>query len=347
MNLKKPLHSLKDYGVSRFTWKHPMRIETRIQPPKLDLSGSLAPFEFELPDMPATVWSQPELLRSRFHIEARLFFECEAVLAVTGVESGISALARLFQTWYGSMRVVVAEPGFDQWDKRFRRAGHVVLDWPVEEILDGEIPECDVVVLGRPVNPTGEIMGIAQIKLLANRLRAQGGWLILDEAYLDWTGEESYASFIESEPAIVLRSVAPVLGLAGANLAFVCAPKAVCTALLNEVGTQAVSSPQWWLALQYFKAEDWRAAQPAKLKTACERLEQAWRPVLGNAVNVHQGGYFISFAHAQNEAWATQLEKAGVLVRTYPEHAHVLRCGTPRAEEDWLRLSSALKALKP
>ncbi|MCR2746591.1 aminotransferase class I/II-fold pyridoxal phosphate-dependent enzyme [Limnobacter parvus] len=324
-----------------------MFIETRVkQQAKLDLSGSVAPFELPLPDMPAHIWRSPDLLRSRFHLEATRYFECEAVLAVTGIESGISALARLFQTWYGSMRVVLAEPSFDQWDKRFRRANHVVLDWPVDMILEGEIPECDVVVLGRPVNPTCQMISIQQVKLLARRLREQGGWLILDEAYLDWTSEESYASFIEAEPAIVLRSVAPFSGLAGANLAFVCGPKAVCTALLNEVGTQAVSSPQWWLALQYFEAEEWRAAQIDRLAQVSLRLETLWRSKLGAELVVHRGGYFASFVHEQNEAWANQLEAKGVLVRVYQsDHGSILRCGIPKNEFDWMRLSQAIHEL--
>jgi cobalamin biosynthesis protein CobC len=324
-----------------------MRIETQIrQQAKLDLSGSVAPFELQLPDMPASVWASPDLLRSRFHAEAALFFECESVLAVTGIESGISALARLFQTWYGSMRVVLAEPSFDQWDKRFRRANHVVLDWPVDLLLEGEIPECDVVVLGRPVNPTCQMIGIKQVKPLARKLRDQGGWLILDEAYLDWTGEESYASFIEAEPAIVLRSVAPFSGLAGANLAFVCAPKAVCTALLNEVGTQAVSSPQWWLALQYFAAEGWRAEQSSRLGLVCNRLESMWRVLLGEHVQIHKGGYFISFAHPKSEKWASDLERMGILVRSYPTDESILRCGAPKFEADWVRLEKAIGLLR-
>lgn len=324
-----------------------MFIETRIQQQaKLDLSGSVAPFALPLADMPANVWSNPDLLRSRFHLEAPRYFECESVLAVTGIESGISALARLFQTWYGSMRIVLAEPSFDQWDKRFRRANHVVLDWPVDMILDGEIPECDVVVLGRPVNPTCQMISIQQIKPLARRLREQGGWLILDEAYLDWTNEESYASFIEAEPAIVLRSVAPFSGLAGANLAFVCAPKAVCTALLNEVGTQAVSSPQWWLALQYFEAEQWRAEQVKHLALVGSRLETLWRKKLGDNVEVNHGGYFVSFKHARNEEWASNLEAQGVLVRIYQaEQGSILRCGIPRVETDWQRLDKAIHGL--
>jgi cobalamin biosynthesis protein CobC len=323
-----------------------MFIDTRVsQQAKLDLSGSVAPFELPLPDMPASVWASPDVLRSCFHLEAARYFECESVLAVTGIESGISALARLFQTWYGSMRVVLAEPSFDQWDKRFRRANHVVLDWPVDCVLEGDIPECDVVVLGRPVNPTCQMMGIKQVKLLARRLREQGGWLILDEAYLDWTGEDSYASFIEAEPAIVLRSVAPFTGLSGANLAFVCGPKAVCTALLNEVGTQAVSSPQWWLALQYFKADSWREEQVDRLAQVCARLEGLWRLKLGPDTSIHSGGYFISFVHSNSEQWAMKLEHLGVLVRTYPAEQSILRCGVPKTESDWLRLAQAINSL--
>ncbi|WP_370264393.1 aminotransferase class I/II-fold pyridoxal phosphate-dependent enzyme [Limnobacter sp.] len=313
---------------------------------KLDLSGSVAPQPMPLPDMPATVWANPNVLRSRFHKEALRFFDCEAVLPVTGIESGISGLARLFQTWYGSMRVVLAEPSFDQWDKRFRRASHVVLDWPAELILEGEIPDCDVVVLGRPVNPTGQMSTLTQIQPLAQRLREQGGWLILDEAYLDWTGESSYTGHIKECPAIVLRSVAPFLGLAGANLAFVCAPQAVCTALLNEVGTQAVSSPQWWLALQYFAATDWRQQQIGLLKAQLQRLSQLWQQHSEwGDTECKLGGYFVCFAHPKGEQWAAKLEAMGILVRYYPIEEPMVRCGLPRNENEWLRLADAIAAL--
>ncbi|HEX4918018.1 MAG TPA: aminotransferase class I/II-fold pyridoxal phosphate-dependent enzyme [Limnobacter sp.] len=324
-----------------------MFIDTRVaNPAKLDLSGSVAPRAMPLADMPAEVWQMPDLLRSSFHMAARRFFECEAVLPVTGIESGISALARLFQTWYGSMRIVLAEPSFDQWDKRFRRANHVVLDWPVELILEGEIPECDVVVLGRPVNPTCQMISIEQIQPLAKRLREQGGWLILDEAYLDWTGEASYTPIIKDCPAIVLRAVAPFSGLAGANLAFVCAPQSVCTALLNEVGTQAVSSPQWWLALQYFAAKQWRLQQAESLRSDLIRLGALWSSCTAwGSTTWHSGGYFISFVHPNNEAWADQLEKLGVLVRLYPGDEPIMRCGLPRDEAQWQRLTEALAQL--
>lgn len=324
-----------------------MHIDTQFKAQaKLDLSGSVSPVCLPVPDMPASIWNHPDSLRSQFHSKARSFFECEAVLAVTGIESGISALARLFQTWYGSMRVVLAEPGFDQWDTRFRRASHIVLDWPVELILEGEIPECDVVVLGRPVNPTGQMIEISQVRKLASRLREQGGWLILDEAYLDWTGEESYTSFIEASPAIVLRSMAPFSGLPGANLAFVCAPKSVCTALLNEVGTQAVSAAQWWLALHYFDAELWRESQIALLASGSSRLASLWQDCLGTGTRCYQGGYFVSFEHDQASLIAEQLEAIGILVRVYEADTNLVRCGLPRDESQWDRLDKAIRSLK-
>lgn len=323
----------------------PIEEPSRAYHSKIDLSGSVAPLPMPLPPMPASVWAQADTLRSRFHSQARHFFECEAVLAVTGIESGISALARLFQTWYGSMRVVLAEPSFDQWDKRFRRASHVVLDWPVELILEGDIPECEVLILGRPVNPTGQMIELEQIKQLAAKLRSQGGWLILDEAYLDWTGEESYASFIEESPAIVLRSLAPFSGLAGANIAFVCAPKTVCTALLNEVGTQAVSAPQWWLALEYFKAELWRATQRCELELLRQRLLSLWRDRLGPDIPIHDTGYCLAVVDDRAADWASILEQHGVLVRLYEHEPPILRCAIPRTESEWRILQTALEAV--
>ena len=220
-----------------------------------------------------------------------------------------------------------------------------MLEWPVDLILEGEIPECDVVVLGRPVNPTCQVIEIEEIKKIAKCLRDQGGWLILDEAYIDWTGEESYASFIEAVPAIVLRSMAPFSGLAGSNLAFVCAPKEVCTALLNEVGTQAVSAAQWWLALQYFNAEKWRAEQTRTLAQSVSRLEALWRTKLGQEVAMDLGGYFVSFVHENNQEWANQMETHGVLLRTYQTDVCIVRCAIPRDEMGWMRLAHAIDCL--
>ncbi len=312
-------------------------------PIQLNLSGSLAHLSLDVPQMPVDVWQQSEVLRSRFNQQSAQFFECESVLAVTGIDSGISALARLFQTWYGAMRVVLAEPCFDQWDVRFRRASHVVLDWPVEHILQGDIPECDVVVLGRPVNPTGEIISIDNAKKLALQLRAQGGWLILDEAYIDGLEVESYCSFIEEVPAIVLRSMSPFSGLAGVNIAFVCGTRKVCQALLEEVGTQAVSAPQWWLALFYFAAENWRQQQVAALNQAVTRLSALWLSKLKSSQWVHLSSYFVTITHPNCSVWANQLESYGVLVRLYETEEHqIIRCGLPKSEDEWLLLSQAI-----
>lgn len=314
---------------------------------KLDLSGSVAHVAMSVPNMPSIIWNQPDILRSQFNLKATQFFECESVLAVTGIDSGISALARLFQTWYGAMRVVLAEPCFDQWDVRFRRASHIVLDWPVDYILDGEIPECDVVVLGRPVNPTGEVISIDKAKKLAQELRDQGGWLILDEAYIDCLDIESYCSFIEEVPAIVLRSMAPFSGLPGANIAFVCGTRKVCQALLEEVGTQAVSAPQWWLALKYFESEAWRQKQAEVLEQGTSRLLDLWTGTVCNAAQICRGSYFVTITHHACAQWASALEGNGVLVRLFEtEDQQIIRCGIPKDEEAWGQLSAAISMLK-
>lgn len=336
---------LKDFGASLSTSKH--RMSTEKGPNGLlDLSGSVAPRALMLADMPMSVWNQPDSLRSEFSRVARQFFECEAVLAVTGIESGISGLARLFQTWYGSMRVVLAEPCFDQWDLRFRRASHIVLDWSVDEILQGEIPDCDVVVLGRPVNPTGELVSIEVAMKLAHRLRGEGGWLILDEAYIDALDVESYCSFIEETPAIVLRSMAPFSGLTGANLAFVCSTRKVCQALLEEVGTQAVSAAQWWLALKYFDAELWQEGQRKNLRAACKKLLAILSSYLGPDLELQEGSYFVTLTGPACVELANKLENSGVLVKLYRgEESNLMRVGLPRTEADWVGLEEALQKI--
>lgn len=309
---------------------------------------SVAPTPLPVPAMPASVWQAPEKWRDQFLTAAVTHYDCDSVYAVTGVEAGVSALARLFQTWYGSMRVVLAEPYFDQWSVRLRRAGHVVLEWPAEQVIMGDIPDCDVVVLGRPVNPTGQIIAIEKARELAEFLRGQGGWLILDEAYFDWTDQASYTPFIKDSPAIVLRALGPYSGLMGSNLACVCSDLKVGNALKYEIGTNAVSAGQWWLGCQLLDASQaWHDQQSQALQAASKRLANLWEEYLGPDVQLNACGYWVSFVCQNATDFMERLQKVGVMVRRYHGiDGDLIRCGLPRDEGQWRQLEASLAMLE-
>lgn len=313
----------------------------------LDLSMSVAPHPLKVPAMPASVWSEADYWREQFILSALKHYQCNSIFAVTGVEAGVSALARLFQTCYGSMRVVLAEPYFDQWALRFRRAGHIVLEWPAEQVMAGDFPDCDVVVLGRPVNPTGQLIGLDKARELAEYLRGQGGWLILDEAYIDCTGQPSYTPYIADSPAIVLRALGPFTGLMGSNMACICSDAKVGRALEFEVGANAVSAAQWWLGCHVFdQSKSWYKSQRKRIHEGATRLSNLWSAYLPNDIEVSHPGFWVCFQYPDAADLQFALETKGVFLRRYHGVDNdIIRCAIPSTETQWAKLEQALQSV--
>ena len=73
----------------------------------------------------------------------------------------------------------------------------------------------------------------------AEELAARGGWLIVDEAFIDPTPEDSLASLAGTDEApnlIVLRSLGKFFGLAGARVGFVFGARDKLEALREALG---------------------------------------------------------------------------------------------------------------
>lgn len=81
-----------------------------------------------------------------------------------------------------------------------------------------------------PNNPTGNAMKISDIKEIAD---ANPGITVVDEAYFDFSDEESAVSLIdENERVVVLRTLSKAWGLAGARIGMCIASNEIHNALL-------------------------------------------------------------------------------------------------------------------
>ncbi len=307
---------------------------------ELDLTVAMAPLAYPVPAVPVDLWSRLPDNDMALIQTAQQVYGCRHVLPVPGVEAGISALARLFQTWYGSMRVVLAEPAFEGWSERLRRANHVVLDWPADWMLDGQLPDCDVVIIGRPVNPTGQLMSLEDVCQLAARCREKGGWLVVDEAFIDAETVPSCAAHAESAHMIVLRSISPFFGLGGARVAFICAPHPVIKALRVEMGAWAVSGPALWAAGLALADQPWIDQQRTRLTEASRRLFDVWACT---HLERHPCGLFLGLSGAGVASVHAALTTQGINTRLFPLEEPVMRCALPKQEADWERLALALR----
>ena len=261
---------------------------------------------------------------------AASFGAAEAV-AVPGSDLALRLLGQLL-----GGRVAVVGPGY---------SGHVAM-WrsPVTVISVDALGEAaathDVLVLARPGNPDGTMIARDMLESAAATLAARGGYLIVDESFVDATPEASVAG--SGWPGlIVLRSFGKFFGLAGLRLGFVIAPMEIAADLRRLLGDWPVSSPAIAVGTAAYADGDWQAAQRRRLAVASRRLDA----LLGDAGLVVAGGTncFRLVATPERDALFDHLASAAILTRPFADQPLRLRFGLPGNEASWTRLTGALE----
>jgi cobalamin biosynthesis protein CobC len=243
----------REYGIPLEQW--------------LDLSTGISPFGWAVPPIPPSVWQRlPEdddgLIES-----ACAYYEAPHVLPVAGSQAAIQALPPL----RGASRVGIIAPGYAEHTQAWRRAGHQVESLPVDSLLS-DAGRWDVLVLIHPNNPGGERFDVQALLQLHAELAARGGWLLVDEAFMDVTPQESLCGYTDREGLIVLRSVGKFFGLAGARAGFVCAAPALLEALQEELGPWTLAGPTRYVLRQALADQAWHVSARMRLMTASKRL---------------------------------------------------------------------------
>src|SRR4051812_45971606 len=204
----------------------------------IDLSTGLNPRGYPAPHTAPDAWhrlpeADPDLL-----LAAKDYYRAPHMLAVAGTQAAIQALPQMRVP----RRVVVAAPSYAEHAHHWARHGHAVSEVPFDA-LEAALPDCDVMVVCNPNNPTGETIPRDTLLAWGIELASRGGWLIVDEAFGDLTPESSVAEWSNRPGLIVLRSVGKFFGLAGARVGFVGAHEDVLTLLDSTLGPWTVSGP--------------------------------------------------------------------------------------------------------
>ena len=313
----------RDYGIELAQW--------------VDLSTGINPDGWPVPSLPRVQWTRlPEDEDGLEHIAAQ-YYGARSVLATAGSQAAIQALPRLRP----ACRVGVIAPGYAEHAHAWRRAGHSVHELPAAQLLE-QADDYDVVVLIHPNNPGGERFERAALLALQARLAARGGWLLIDEAFMDATPQSSLAAEAWREGLIVLRSPGKFFGLAGARAGFVIAAEALLTRLREELGPWCVAAPTRWLLRQALADTAWQAQTRRSLADAAQRLHtllqrHGLEPSAGCALF-----QWIKIANAAE--LQDRLARQAVLVRRFDSPAS-LRFGLPADEAAWQRLDNTLAGL--
>ncbi|VFT12636.1 threonine-phosphate decarboxylase [Pseudomonas aeruginosa] len=204
----------------------------------LDLSTGIAPWPFPLPAIPEQAWTRLPESDDGLEAAACLYYGAERVLPLAGSQAAIQALPRLRR----GGRVGVLSPCYAEHAHAWRQAGHLVREIGEAEV-EPYLDSLDVLLVVNPNNPTGRVFEPAELLAWHARLQRRGGWLLVDEAFMDCTPQSSLAACSNRPGLIVLRSFGKFFGLAGARLGFALGERPLLQALAEQLGPWTVNGP--------------------------------------------------------------------------------------------------------
>lgn len=310
----------REYGIPMKDW--------------LDLSTGISPFGWPVPAIPSSVWQRLPDDDDGLSEAACAYYEAPYVLPVAGSQAAIQSLPLLRP----SSKVAVIAPGYAEHLHAWKSAGHSV-DGQSGAMLLANAAHWDVVVLIHPNNPGGDVFDPQHLLRLHADLASRGGWLIVDEAFMDATPQHSLCRYADRPGLIVLRSAGKFFGLAGARAGFVCAAPSLLEALREKLGPWTLSGPSRYVLGQALQDLDWQNRARPLLHAASERLattlsRHGLTPSAGTA-------FFQWCKHDDASTLHRALAQRGILVRLFDTPSS-LRFGLPPDDAAFGRLDVAL-----
>lgn len=301
----------------------------------LDLSTGINPQAYPVSPPPLSAWQRLPENEDGMESAARSFYGTQDLLAVAGTQMAIKLLPAL----RAPSRVLLSAPSYAEHAYAWGTAGHRLSTRPASQIDDQAVAGADVVVLVNPNNPDGYRYPPARLQRWREQLARRGGWLVMDEAFMDVTPAQSLLRHTLPPGLIVLRSFGKFFGLAGARVGFVCAEPALLEALSAAAGPWAVAGPSRAVARQALQDRVWqrrtrhwleeRSSVVARLLDGCGLPPAASTPLF----------HWVPTRKAR--AWQEALARRGIWTRRFDQPS-ALRIGLTRDDAAHKRLRDAL-----
>lgn len=307
----------------------------------LDLSTGINPQGWPVPAIPEEVWRRLPEPDDGLAFCIRQWAgapDSAACIPVAGSQAAIMALPRL----RSPCRVGVPSPGYEEHGHCWVSAGHQVSCIASEQLVSDDenwLDELDVLVLINPNNPTGQVIAPHRLLSWHDRLQRRGGWLIVDEAFMDPTPEYSVGFATGLPGLVVMRSLGKFFGLAGLRAGAVSGDPDIIGSLGAVLGPWSVSGPARFIMSQALADHQWRAATAERLHSESQRLSECLsRHGLDGATGT---ALFRYVRHSRAGEIAAALARQGILVREFAKPT-ALRFGLPGSEPQWARFDQAL-----
>lgn len=205
-------------------------------------------------------------------------------LVTRGADEGIDILLRTFCR-AGQDAILITPPTYGmyvvaadiQGAKTVRvpllREKNFALD--ADAVIKAVTPEVKLVFLCSPNNPTGGLLDRNAVLQVVRSLAGRAV-VVVDEAYVDFSGQPSLAAEIPANPnLVVLRTLSKAFGLAGARIGTTIADPAVIAVLQKVIAPYPIPAPVLTAALAALTPAGLAAAQDSVRQLVAERARLA------------------------------------------------------------------------
>lgn len=312
------------YGIKKEHW--------------IDLSTGLNPNPYPVNDIPAHVFSELPYLKAELIDAAEKYYRAEKPLALNGTQLAIQSLPSVLPKF----DIIVPKLGYQEhalhWQKsgvklqKYSATTATLASQEIDELLSTNKKQHLLII--NPNNPSGLLFTPNQIRSWAKQLKT-GCYVIVDEAFMDLTPQDSVLGQGMLHNIIVLRSFGKFFGLAGIRMGFVFAAKKIQDLLQEKMGLWTVNGPAQYLAIKALKDERWQKQARIGIKKTALTCKELFSPLFhSEKLNVlkttHQGlfsSYWLNKHQAQllysHFAWR------GILLRKIPvdENVELIRVG--------------------
>lgn len=168
--------------------------------------------------------------------------------------------------------VLLPFPSFGEYARETRLQGATPEFVSEDAVLDTDPSSHALAVVCTPNNPTGELPDSSRLRSFAARCREADTPLLVDEAFLDFTAQESLAG---TPGVVVARSLTKMFGLPGLRAGFAVAREKLLTRLRAVVPPWALGAPAVAVGTHCLCDDDFVTETRARVETERERMRRA------------------------------------------------------------------------
>ena len=242
----------------------------------LDLSTGIAPFSYEIGNIPDKIWQDLPTISEGLIKVAKQYYHAEFCWPLAGSQQLIEKLPQLWLEKNNTLsntskHVYLPEAGYKEHQQAWDNAGYQLHFY--QKTLPTQLKENSVVVVINPNNPRNDTFDINALLLLQKECQKQQSLLIIDEAFADiFAAEFSFVTQLKKKNnVIILRSFGKFFGLAGLRIGFVCSSQSWCDIIQENIGPWSINGPALYIAEQALSDDLWQKNQITRLQQQSQK----------------------------------------------------------------------------